>query len=215
MNSSASESSSRAGTTLDSAKNTGGAGSLLLVVGVLLFISGINTFSALVIISLLIFVGFILILVALEDMADFYGDKRIFRSALYAFIAGIIGTVVFIVTSTVTSMAFNTIAQEQTTNLRAYTSQLIASTNLMLNSQLVIVLVFSVITMVLFRDSLGRLSTKTHVRLFGITGWFMILSAILVALVSTIPIWIGCILLTMAFFSIKTKQPQPPNIKPP
>ena len=194
-----------------SAKNMGGVGSLLLVISGILAFGGIDTSG--ILIGLLVIVGIVLVLGALESMGTFYGDKKIFRDALYALIIGIVGTIVFIGTSIVAS---NSIAQAAApqfiTNFSAYNSQLINSMNLMFNLVIVEIFVFATITMIFFRSALGRLSTKTHVRLFGITGWFMIISAILAGiLVSPFPIWVGCILLTVAFFSVKKVVPSTPQ----
>jgi uncharacterized membrane protein len=195
--------------TLNSAKNVGGVGSLLLVISGLLFVIGMS----ILVVGLLVIVGVMLILVALAGMADFYKDKKIFRYALYALITGIIGITALFITMTLTSNALNAIANEHITDLRTIASQEIATTNLMLNSELVIVLVFPVVTMLLFKSSLGRLSTKTNVNLFGITGWFMLVAGIVTAIiVNPILMWAGCVLLTIAFFSLREGHQQP-NIK--
>lgn len=195
---------------LKSAKNVGGIGSLLLV------ISGCLTLgTSIVVVGLLVTVGIILILVALEGMASIYEDRKIFRYALYALIAGAVGIAVFYVTATLTLNALKSIANEHITDLHTIISQSIASSNLMLASEAIVLFVFTVLTMSLLKISLGRLSTKSHVNLFGITGWLMLIGGIITAIiVNPVLLWIGAILLTIAFFSVEAKQTQPPNAKP-
>ena len=71
---------------VDSSKNLGGVGAILLLIGTLPYL-GSFTFG------ILAFVGLILILVALYGLANIYKEKGIFNNALYGFIAGIVGAV--------------------------------------------------------------------------------------------------------------------------
>lgn len=217
--------------TLESAKYMGGVGSLLLV------ISGIGTFGT-PFVGLLGLVGIILILIALKGMADFYGDRGIFSNALYAFITGIVGVVAFIGTLVVAFIAFvanlpdwaqpyvnagdwqglANAFQQHITDFSSFWT-LFGSVVLTLVLALVVLFVFVVVAMFFFRRSLGRLSTKTHVGLFGTAGLLMLIGAILIIiLIGLILIWVGWILLTIAFFSVRETAPapaQPTSTTPP
>jgi len=215
--------------TLESSKYMGGVGALLLVIG------GVGSFGT-PFVSLLGLVGVILILVALHGMADFYGDRGIFNNALYAFIAGIIGVVAFVGTLIVAFLSFvaNLPAWAQTyinagdwQGLATAFQQHIAdfasfwdifgSVVLTLFLALVVLFVFLVVAMFFFRRALGRLSTKTHVGLFGTAGLLMLIGAILtIVVIGLLLIWIGWILLTIAFFSIReTATAQTTSTTPP
>jgi len=215
--------------TLESAKIMGGVGSLLVVIG------GIVSFRA-PFVSLLGLVGIILILIALHNMADFYGERGIFSNALYAFIVGIIGAVAFIGTLVVALITFlsslpswaqpyvnardwqglGTAFRQHITNLSSFWS-VFGSVVLTLVIALVVLCVFLVIAMFFFRRSLVQLSAKTNVDFFGTTGLLMLVGAILtIVLVGFLIIWIGWILLTIAFFSIRETAPaQPTSMNPP
>jgi uncharacterized membrane protein len=208
--------------TLESAKYMGGVGSLLLVIGGIALFS--NPFFA-----LLGLVGFILILVALNGMASFYGDRGIFNNALYAFIAGIIGAVAFIGTLIVALLSFvanlpswakpyvdaqdwqglSTAFQQHITDFSSFWNTF-SGIVLTLVVALIVLFVFLVVAFFFFRRSLGRLSTKTHVGLFGTAGLLMLIGAILtIILIGFLLIWIGLILLTIAFFSVREAAPTP------
>ena len=73
---------------LKSSKTLGGIGAILIVIGVLPYI------SQLAIIGL---IGAILVLVALHGFASVYKERGIFDNALYGIIAGIVGVVLAVV----------------------------------------------------------------------------------------------------------------------
>lgn len=82
---------------------------------------------------------------------------------------------------------------------------------------LLILWIFAIIAFYFVRRSLTTLSTKTGVGLFSTVGLLMLIGAVLlVALfVGAILIWIGLLLLAIAFFQIKPQQPMPPPAPPP
>jgi uncharacterized membrane protein len=202
----------------------GGVGALLLV------IAGIGTFGT-PFVGLLGLVGIILILIALHGMADFYGDRGIFNNALYAFITGIIGVVAFFGTLVVALISFiaslpswaqpyinagdwQGLANAFQQHITDFTSflDIFGTVFLMLILALVVLFVFLVVAMFFFRRSLGRLSTKTHVGLFGTAGLLMLIGAILtIIVIGLILVWIGWILLTVAFFSVRETAPAQPT----
>jgi len=200
--------------TLESSKYMGGVGSLLLVIG------GVGMFGT-PFVGLLGLVGLILILISLNGLANFYGDRGIFNNAIYGFIAGIVGVAAFIGTLVV-AFAFVTslpdwaqtyineqdwqgLATAIQNHITDVTSalDLVGSLILTLVLALVVLFVFLVVAFFFFRRSLGRLSTKTHVGLFGTAGLLMLIGAVLtIIVIGFLLIWIGWILLTIAFFSI-------------
>jgi uncharacterized membrane protein len=216
--------------TLESAKYMGGIGSLLLVIG------SIGIYST-PFVGLLGLVGLILILIALHSMADFYSDRGIFSNALYALIIGIVGVVAFIGTLFAALIAFvsnlpswaepyinaqdwqglTTAIQNHITDVSS-ALDIFGSLIFAVILALIVLFVFLVVTFFFFRRSLGRLSTKTHVGLFGTAGLLMLIGAVLtIIIVGFLLIWIGWILLTIAFFSIhETAAPaQTATVTPP
>lgn len=201
--------------TLESSKYMGAVGALLLV------ISGIGMFGT-PFVGLLGIIGLILILIALNGMANFYGDRRIFNNAIYAFIAGIVGVAAFIGTLIAAVIAFvsnlpswaqpyinaqdwqglATAIQNHITDISS-TLSLFGSLIGTVVLALVVLFVFLVVAFFFFRRSLGLLSTKAHVGLFGTAGLLMLIGAVLtIIVIGFLLIWIGWILLTVAFFSV-------------
>jgi uncharacterized membrane protein len=73
-----------------------------------------------------------------------------------------------------------------------------------------VLFVFVIITAIFLRKSLGLLSTKTGVGLFGTTGLLILIGAVLTIIaVGLLLIWIAMLILAIAFFSIKPQQAQP------
>jgi uncharacterized membrane protein len=212
---------------LESAKNMGGVGALLLV------IAGIGIFGT-PFVGLLGIVGLILILVALKGMADNYNEPGIFKNALYFFIAAVIGVAAFIGTLVASLIYFLTslpdwaqtyINNQDWQGLANAFQQHISDLGFVWTLvgavvlALVVLFVMFVVAMLFFRRSLGLLSTKTNVGLFGTAGLLMLIGAALtIILIGFLLIWIGWILLTVAFFSVKaTAQtaPTPPTSSTP
>jgi uncharacterized membrane protein len=201
--------------TLTSSKTIGGIGALLLI------ISGIGTFgTAQPYLGFLGLVGIILVLIALKGMADFYGDKGTFNNALHAFIVGIIGVAAFIGTLVAAFIALlANLPNWAQTYVKARDWQGLANAfpqhaadlglaRTLLGIVIVawaMLFIFVVVAMFFFRRSLRQLSTKTNVGLFATTGSLMLVGAILtIILIGLLLIWIGWIVLAVAFFSVRT-----------
>ena len=72
---------------LETSKNLGGVGAILM------FISPLLTYVA-AYAGLLGLIGFILVLIALKGLGDYYNEGGIFNNALYGFMIGVVGSVV-------------------------------------------------------------------------------------------------------------------------
>ncbi|MCJ7762299.1 DUF996 domain-containing protein [Candidatus Bathyarchaeota archaeon] len=203
--------------TLESSKNIGGIGAILMFIGVLPYVSfyGIVTL-----------VGLILVMVAMYGLASHYRESGIFNNALYGVITAIVGVVLFAVVVVYALFGFLaeiglTIGMGNITYWAAGLANidwanlgfnLIGSfiTNILL--ALVVLFVFVVITAILLRKSLGLLSAKTGIGLFGTTGTMILIGAVLtIILIGLLLIWIALLLLAVAFFQIKPQQTQPPS----
>jgi len=199
-------------------KNLGGVGAILM------FISPLLTFAA-PYAGLLGLIGFILVLIALKGVGDYYNENGIFNNALYGFIVGIIGGVVSIAVFIGTALAIIAdigISDWMNPNewTAAFTTEAVLDSLLTLLGAIVIAFVILFITIILtawfYRKSLNLLSTKSGVGMFGTTGLILLIGAILtIVVIGLLLIWIALILLAVAFFSIKTTAGPSPEAAPP
>ena len=202
---------------VETSKNLGGIGALLIVIGGLgLFGTGYA--------GLLSLVGLILVLVAMKGLADVYNEGGIFNNAFYGIIVAIVGVVVFVAAIVATVFAVISIAgfnsmdpstwSQQFTDVNAFTDLLgkafgTAITGLVIS--LVILFVSFIIAFIMVRKSLSLLASRSGVGMFATAGLLMLIGALLtIVIIGLILIWIGFILLTVAFFSIKPQAPSPP-----
>jgi uncharacterized membrane protein len=198
---------------LDTSKNLGGVGAILIFIGVL------PLFAYSGIISL---VGLILVLIGLKGLADYYSEAGIFNNALYGVITAIVGGVVFIGVALIALVGFFTELGLTIGNVADWSTELsgIDWTTMGFNVignfiayiflALIVLFVFVIITAIFLRKSLGLLSTKTGVGLFGTTGLLILIGAVLTIIaVGLLLIWIAMLILAIAFFQIRPQQPQP------
>ena len=199
--------------TLETSKNLGGAGALLIFLGPILSAlpAGIGGWS-----GILSLIGAILVLVALKGFADYYKEQGIFKNTLYAIIVAIVGVVLFVVLVISVTVDFFNALGLNITNLQDWSS--LSSINwqslnmdlvfrfagtLLLNA--VVAFVFLIITAVFLRKSLVLMANKTGIGMFGTTGLILLIGAILtIIFIGPILVWIAMLLLAVAFFSVKT-----------
>jgi uncharacterized membrane protein len=212
---------------LESAKNIGGVGAILLVIAALAIFA--NTYG-----GLLFLAGIILVLIGLKGMADNYKEAGIINNALYSVVTAIVGGVVTVGVLVASVLVFlsnapdwlktplqagdwqafsNAVQQHISINDFSFLWTLIGSVII----ALVVLFVFIVITTFFFRRSLGLLSTKSNVGLFGTTGLVLLIGGLLtIVLIGFVLIWISWIMLAVAFFQVKAlPQPQAPSPPPP
>lgn len=202
--------------TLESSKTLGGIGSILLLIGVIPFGQPYLGVIALI--------GFILVLVALHGLANFYKENGIFNSALYGFIAAIMGVVAAVVAAVYvifyTSILTDFLHQiypgwngswSSLVGLTPNTSNITTSdlTPVLgaVFSVLAILWIFLMISAYFNRRSLKTLSAKANVGLFSTAGLVLIIGAVLaIILIGLVLMWIAVLLMAIAFFQIL---PQP------
>lgn len=200
--------------TLQSNKTLGGVGALLMVISPFL---GAYT-------GVLGLVGLIFVMIALKGLSDHYSEEGIFNNALYGVIIAIIGGVISMAAIVITAVDFlsavgidiSTAWTDPTVFSSINWEQLVTWDILWphiaaIIGTLVALFVFVVVAAIFLRRSLTTLSEKTGVGLFGTTGLLMLIGAILTIIVVGLPLlWVTLILLTVAFFKIKTQSTQPP-----
>jgi uncharacterized membrane protein len=207
--------------TLESSKNLGGIGALLMFLGVFPYI---NTFG---IIEL---VGAILILIGLHGFASYYKEQGIFNNAIYGIIAGIVGVVVaisigiLIVLPSIKEFVLKIYPtwDGNWQSLSSLSGMTPVSTNIgfsdivpFITAAIVIVLIlwiFAIISAFFVRKSLRQLSEKTTVGLFSTTGLLLLIGAALIIIVGigAILMWIAMLILAIAFFTMKPQESQQP-----
>ena len=198
---------------LETSKNLGGIGAILMFIGVL------PLFAYSGIISL---IGLILVLIAMYGLANYYKESGIFNNALYGVITAIVGGVVFVGVAFIAlvdflaelGMAIGNVAEWSTelsqVDWTTIDFSIIGNFAAYIFLGLIVLFVFVIITAVLLRKSLGLLSTKTGVGLFGTTGLLILIGAVLTIIaVGLILIWIAMLILAIAFFQIRPQQAQP------
>lgn len=198
----------------ETSKNLGGVGAILIFVSVLL--SYASVFSGVV--SL---VGLILVLIALKGFADYYNEAGIFNNALYGVIAAIVGGIVTVALVFIAAVDFISELGLSFTNIADWSTELAAIDWMTVGFDiignfityillaLVVLFIFGLITAILLRKSLGLLSAKTGVGLFGTTGLLILIGAVLTIIaIGLILIWIATLILAIAFFSMKPQQSQ-------
>jgi uncharacterized membrane protein len=213
---------------LESCRNYGGIGAILLIVGSLSSF-GVGPYG-----GILDLAGIILVLVAMHGLAGYYNERGIFSNAIYAIITSVVGAAVVVAAGVVTffsflnSIGFDTNNVTNATYLQNFFTNFDWSTKWstiwgyvgVFIALWIVFIIFIAVAAFLFRRSLNMLSSKTEVGMFGTAGWLMLIGAILAVIgVGLIIIWIGWILLAVAFFSMKTQGSQPvqstQNVPPP
>jgi uncharacterized membrane protein len=198
-------------------KALGGVGALLLFIGCLTFISPA--------VGILGFIGFILVLIALNGFANYYKEKGIFNNALYGMIIFIVGVVVAIGVAIIFLVDFFTSIGIDLTNWQSL--QTVDWASIMTPDKilglvwsgivvLIILFIFCILGAYFFRKSLDLLATKTDVKLFGTTGLILLIGAVLtIVLIGFILLFVAILLLIISFFTIKTPASTPEASQPP
>jgi len=204
--------------TLESSKNLGGVGALLMVIGSLGFLGAYT--------SILSLIGLILVLVALNGLANYYNERGIFNYALYGILTAIVGGVVtgaIIVSALLDFLSDIGLSLAKLTDYTAFSQidwQSIVTLDALrpfiaaLVLGLVVLFVFVVVSAFLIRRSLNLTSAKTGVGMFSTAGLILLIGAFLtIIIIGFLLIWVAVILLIVAFFSIRAQPaaaPLPP-----
>jgi uncharacterized membrane protein len=206
---------------LETSKNLGGIGAILIVIA---FLGSFGSGFAL----LLGLIGLILLLIGTKGLADHYGDQGIFNNALYAIILTIVGIVV--AAGVVLAVAFAALSdlginannwgaldQNWARLIQNLTDPSAVFTLIgAIIIGVVIIFVFLVVAVFLYRKSLTSLATKTRVGMFNTAGLIMLIGAVLtIIVIGLVLIWIAFILVAVAFFSVKTAAAETPQASQP
>jgi uncharacterized membrane protein len=205
--------------TLESSKLLGGIGAILMFVGILPVINYVGIIEI---------IGAIMVLIALHGLSNLYQDKAIFSNALYGVIIAIVGAVVAfallitVVLANITPLLTQIYPgwdgnwaslQGMTPDPNAIAAGNFDLSNLGplligLGAIALIVWIVAIIATFFVRRSLKSTTAKTNVGLFGTAGLLMLIGAFLaIIFIGFILIWIGALLLAIAFFQVKPAEP--------
>ncbi len=206
---------------LNTSKNLGGIGALLIFLSVFPYLSTYGIITL---------VGLILILIGAKGLADNYQEGGIFNNALYGVILTIIGVVAFAAVFIYAIVGFFTdlgLANFGIADLTSFATTLTTlDTTVLMNTLLnyvgyilvaaVVLFIFIVIAAVFFRKSMSLTAKKTGVGLFGTAGMLLLIGAVLtIVIFGIILMWISLLLIAIAFFQIKAQPAQTAAPPPP
>jgi len=195
---------------------------LLMVIGSLGFLGAYT--------GILSLIGLILVLIALNGLANYYNERGIFTHALYGILTAIIGGVISVAIIIWAAFGFLSAIGIDFANLTDWTAfsridwQSIVTLNALwpfltaVVLGLVVLFVFVVVSAFFIRRSLNLASAKTGVGMFHTAGLLLLIGAFLtIILIGLLLIFIAMILLIVAFFQIRTQPaaaPPPPPAPP-
>ena len=177
--------------------------------------------------SFIALIGLIIMLIGVKGLADYYKEAGIFNNMLYGTIAGIVGIVVAvaiaigIVINSLSSFLYKifpgwngdwTTLSGMTPNTSNLNFSDIVPFLTAALAVFVVLFVFAIVVALLYRRSLSSLKDKSGTGLFGSTATLLLIGAVLtIILIGYILIWIGILMLAIAFFELR---PQPAQTMP-
>lgn len=178
-------------------------GALFMVIGILPSIGW-----------LLMILGIIFVLIALNGYGDAYKDGSIIHNTVYTIVFEIIGVVAFIGVVIYGAMGFlASLGIKNISELQSWQQinwqQAVNTTNILpfvgaIILGLVVLFAFTIFASLYFKKAMNTLSEKTGVKLFHTTGTVFFAGALLtIILVGFIVIWIAFILLMISFYKSK------------
>jgi uncharacterized membrane protein len=197
--------------TIESDRTLGGIGAVLMLVGPF---AGVYT-------AVIGLVGLILVLVALNGLANYYKERGVFNNAIIGVFATIIGVAIAVVVVVYAAFGIMDVlgihvsltdwSAVQNFNYSGFTDWNALVPYIAAAAVAWIILVASLVVAAVFlRRSLNTLSEKTGTHMFATTGLIILIGAALtIVFIGLALLWVSLILLAIAFFQIKTEPTQP------
>lgn len=150
-------------------------------------------------------VGFILVLIGMKGLSEYYRDESIFRNTLSGVVFGIVGAIALFI-------AGLTVAGSATLGIVGLFGGILLALIL-----LAVVFVFYLLMAISFRKAFYALAERSGEHLFHTAGTLMFIGAALtIIVVGIFLVFIAWIIATIAFFQIRTgPQPQSYVYSPP
>ncbi len=178
----------------------GGIGSILTILLFAPYYSG----------TVLVTVGWILILFALKNISDAVQDRSIFNKGMTAAVLAIIGAIIFGAVVAAAILGFVGLGSISSMNPPTVNSDFIALVTGLLVG-LAIVWILGIVGSYFLWQSFKTVATRLNVGLFGTAGLLYFIGSFLtIIFVGFILIFIAQILMIVAFFSIPDNPPGPP-----
>ena len=192
--------------TLRDAKNYGGVGAILLLLGPFIPTVGIGV----------VIVGFILVLLAVKYISEAVGDRTVYNNMLYFVIVGIIGFVVAFLFVFTAFLPFLGPGFQPPSEPIGITDPLAIFAVVTILIGFAIAWILSIVAAVFLRRSFDSVSAHLGVGLFGTAALLYFIGAILlIVIVGIFLIFVAQILMIVAFFSIQEQPPAPAMAQPP
>lgn len=166
------------------------------------------------VIGIIAFAGFILFVVAMHRLSQYYDEPVIYKNTLYGFIINIVGSIIILViyvvlfTSLMHSVPQGNIQTTAVTPIPTV-PPLLNSIGLLFSSFLAILgisLVLGVVSAVFYMRAFNKLGEKTGIDTFKTVGLLYLLGIVLsIVGVGILLVWIAWILALIGFRSIKPK----------
>jgi uncharacterized membrane protein len=207
---------------LSKARTFGGIGSILI----LLFIVP-------VIGTLLSVIGWILVLIAINNIADVVADRSIFKDAVIAVILAIVGVVVgvVVVLGSFERFAklngvntFSGLGLSHSLNSTSFTSGQVVDLSLLIVGVvggLALIWGFYIVSAIFLRRAYTKIASRLNVKMFATAALlYLIGAALTILVVGLVVLFIADILMVVAFFSMPDDTslqppPRPVTIPPP
>ena len=175
---------------LESNKTLGGIGAILLAI------------------PFLNLIGIILVLIAMNGMADYYDDDDIFKHSLYGFIFGFVGVIALVAVILMLAFGFSTVSPVITDS----TAIGFSGFGLFIIA-LIILYVFSLVAAIFYKKSLDTLSEKSGEQMISTAGLILLIAAA-IPVIGEILKFVAWILVAVGFFNIKKVAKVPESTEP-
>jgi len=199
---------------LSTARTFGGIGSILIL---LFIVPVIGTFLSVI--------GWILVLIAVNNIADVVGDRSIFRDAIIAVILAIVGIVVgvAVVFGSFARFAglnglnmFSGLDLSRNLNSTSFTSGQVVDLSVLIVGVvggLALIWVFYLVSAIFLRRAFTKVASMLNVKMFATAALlYLIGAALTIILVGLVVLFIADILMVVAFFSMPDETSmQPPS----
>jgi uncharacterized membrane protein len=154
-----------------------------------------------VVAAIIIIIGIILFLIAMNELSHYYNEPGIFRNIIYALIVYVVGQVIIVtVTAALTfaAVANGVVASSATSMSLSFLGLFIGVT--------IASFVVAIVSAILVMRAFNKLGDKSEVHSFNTAAILLLIGAI-IPVIGFILFWIGLIFVLSGFFSLKPKQP--------
>ena len=160
-------------------------------------------------IGIVTFIGFVLFIIAMHRLSQYYTERGIFNNALIGFIISLVGPVIGL---TALALEYNSLIStlQNLSQTGSGTMNPLFPTQLgqALTAAYYVGLVFGILTAIFYMLAFNKLADASGNGTFRTAGILYLIGAVLtIAVIGGLLVWIAWILAAVAFNSLKPKQP--------